>query len=166
MSQRLRQLLLPAALWTLAVACASDGIEVSTTHDPLARFPREATFAWEDAANRLPADERIAALDLGPRLEAAADAEFAQRGYRVTTSGKPDYLLSYQLVVHSWIGADNSRSVGSLSLLLKEAATGRRVWLGFGRAEIHVHLPEAERDARLRNAIGKILQDFPPGSDD
>jgi hypothetical protein len=155
---------LPVTLLAFAIGCASDGIEVSTTFDPLTRFPAQATFAWDAAANELPADERIAALDIGPRLEAAAEAEFAAKGYHPATSADPDYLLSYQLVVHSWIGADNSRSVASLSLLLEEAASGRRVWLGFGRAEIHMQLPQDEREARLRTAVAKILEGFPPGA--
>ena len=164
MSERLQLLLLPVLLLACVVGCASDGIEVSTTFDPLTQFPPQATFLWDDAANRLPTDERIAALDIEPRLKAASEAEFALKGYRLATSGDPDFLLSYQLVVHSWIGADNSRSTASLSLLLTEAASARRVWLGFGRTEIQMQLPQDQREERLRVAVTKILANFPPGS--
>jgi hypothetical protein len=142
--------------------CASDGVEVSTTYDPLTSFPAQATYTWDERANRLPTDPRIVALDLAPILKAAAEEEFAARGYRAAVSRPVDYRLSYQLVVHTWIGADNSRSVGSLSMLLVEADTGRRVWLGFGRAEVHVGLTRAERKQRLREALARILENFPP----
>jgi len=142
--------------------CASDGIEVSTTYDPLTSFPAQASYAWDDRANKLPSDPRIAELDLDPLVKAAAEDEFAARGYRAVASGTPDYRLSYELVVHTWIGVDNSRSVGSLSLLLVEADTGRRVWLGFGRAEVHVGLTRAERTKRLRDALANMLEKFPP----
>jgi hypothetical protein len=142
--------------------CASDGIEVSTTYDPLTSFPAQASYAWDDRANKLPSDPRIVELDLDPLVKRAAEEEFAARGYLAVASGSPDYSLSYELVVHTWIGADNSRSVGSLSLLLVEADTGRRVWLGFGRAEVHVGLTRAERKQRLQNALAKMLEEFPP----
>ena len=142
--------------------CASDGIEVSTTYDPLTSFPAQASYEWDDRANKLPSDPRIVELDLDPLVKGAAEEELAERGYRAAATGTPDYRLSYELVVHTWIGADNSRSVGSLSLLLVESDTGRRVWLGFGRAEVHVGLTRAERKQRLREALAEMLEKFPP----
>ncbi len=142
--------------------CASDGIEVSMTHDPLARFPAKGSYVWDDRANKLPSDARVADLDLGPLVKAAAEEAFAAHDYHAMASG-PDYLLSYELVIHTWIGADNSRSVASLSLRLVEADTGRRVWLGFGRAEVQAGLSRAERTERLRDAVAKMLEKFPPG---
>jgi len=151
-----------ALLLALLAGCASDGVEVSTTYDPLASFPAQASYAWDDAANKLPAKPRLEALDLDPLIKQAATEELALRGYRPTASGSPDYRLSYELVVHTWIGPDDSLSVGSLSLLLVEASSGRRVWLGFARAEIHVGLTPAEREQRLRDAFARMLANFPP----
>ncbi len=104
----------------------------------------------------------MAALDLAPVIEAAAEAEFAVRGYTLSTTDSANYLMSYQVASHSWIGADNSRAVGSLSLLLVEAESGRRVWLGIGRAEINVGLSNDERLAGIRVALAKMLKKFPP----
>ena len=148
----------------LALAgCASDGgLETSATHDPLTRFPAEATFSWDESGNKLPRDERIQALDLDPLIRQAANQEFAARGYRVTASGGADFRLSYHLDVHTWIGAGDSKSVASLSLLLVEASSDRRVWLGYGRAELDVSVSREERSARLRKATAKILEKFPP----
>jgi len=158
---RLATLLVFAA--SLLLGCASDRIEVSTTFDPLSSFPREARYAWDTRANELPADPRLAQLDLDRIITEAADEEFAAHGYHRSAAGdSPDYHLSYQLAVHSWIGADNSRSVASLSLLLSEAASGRRVWLGFGRAEVQMGLSPSERKQRMRRAIATILDGFPP----
>jgi hypothetical protein len=142
--------------------CASDGIEVSATHDPLASFPAQATYAWDVRANKLPSDPRIVELDLDPLIKEVAEEEFAAHGYRAAGSGAARYRLSYELVVHTWIGVDESRSVGSLSLLLAEADTGRRVWIGFGRADVRVGLTREERKQRLRAALAKMLEKFPP----
>jgi hypothetical protein len=144
------------------IGCASDGIETSVAFDPLTQFPTQATFLWDSSSNRLPADDRIAALDLGPVIEAAAEAEFGARGYTLSTTDSANYLMSYHVASHSWIGADNSRAVGSLSLLLVEASSGRRVWLGMGRAEMNVGLSSETRLANMRGAMAKMLKEFPP----
>jgi hypothetical protein len=151
-----------ALLLTLLAGCASDGVEVSATYDPLEPFPAQASYAWDDRANKLPANPRLEALDLDPLIKTAATEELAVRGYRPAASGSPDYRLSYELVVHSWIGPDNSLSVASLSLLLVDADSGRRVWLGFARAEVQVGRTPAERGQRLRDAFAKMLAKFPP----
>ncbi len=160
MPLRLLTLALVFAVGAQLVGCASDGIETSTTFDPLHPFPREATFSWSAARNRLPTDPRIVQLDLGPLIEEAANAEFAERGYR-PVDGSANYRLSFDLAVHSWIGANNSRSIGSLSLILHDP-TDHRVWLGYARADMHVGLSMEERRSRLRRAVARMLEDFPP----
>jgi hypothetical protein len=90
-----------------------------------------------------------------------ANEAFAARGYRLAAP-PTDYQLSYHYVVNERIGADVSKAVGSLSLLLVESASRRRVWLGFGRAEVFVGLSREERKARLRDALERMLEKFPP----
>ena len=52
-----------SALATVVAAClagcASDDVGVSTTFDPLSRFPATATYAWDDAARILPENSRV-----------------------------------------------------------------------------------------------------------
>ncbi len=160
---RPRLALLPVLLllWPLA-GCATDDVQVSRTFDPLTAFPAEATYAWDESANQLPQDPRLQPMNLGPVLEETANEAFGARGYRVVTSGEPDYFLSHQLTVHNWYGPDNTRSIGSLSLLLVDAESSRRVWMGFARAEVHVGLSEEERRARLLETLDRMLEDFPP----
>jgi hypothetical protein len=143
-------------------ACASDdAIPVSTNYDPLARFPAQATYVWDNAANSFPKNPDIDRKELDPLLKQVANEAFAARGYRVTT-GSADFRLSYQFTVVSRRGVDESRATGSLSLLLTEASSGRRVWTGFGQAEVFVGLTPEERRARLRDAMERMLQNFPP----
>ncbi|MGH7289511.1 MAG: DUF4136 domain-containing protein [Myxococcota bacterium] len=144
------------------MACASgDAISVSSTHDPLVRFPAQATFSWDDAAISMPDSAAIDRQDTDALFKEVANEAFAARGYRLAAP-PTDYRLSYQYVVNTRIGADFSKAVGSVSLLLVESASGRRVWLGFGRAEIHVGLTREERKARLREAVDRMLEAFPP----
>jgi hypothetical protein len=153
------------ALLALALqlaGCASDDVGVSTTFDPLTRFPATATYVWDDAARLLPEDPRVDAAATDALIKEVADQEFAARGYRAVASSTPDYLLSYQYAIHTWTGPDASKAIGSLSLQLVESSSGRRVWSGFGRAEIHVGLTPEERRERLHAAFARMLEDFPP----
>jgi hypothetical protein len=150
------------AVLLACLGCASDdAIPVSSTHDPLARFPAQATYAWDDAAIELPDDPQIDRAETDALFKEVANEAFAARGYRVAPA-PADYQLSYHYVVNTRIAADYAKSVGSVSLLLVESASGRRVWLGFGRAEIYVGLTRAERTARLHDALERMLEKFPP----
>lgn len=151
-----------ACLAALASGCASDGIDVSTTYDPLTPFPRQATFVWDTAANQLPDDPRIRQLGTAELIEQAANEEFAARGYRLSTSGAANFKLSYDLTVHTWYGPNNSQSLASLSFWLVDAASRRRVWMGYVRAEIYAGLTREERLARMREAMARLLEKFPP----
>ena len=151
-------LLLGAAL----LACASDdAIPVSTSYDPLELFPARATYVWDDAAISLPNSPSIDPEQTDTLLRQVADEAFAARGYRAVAGGA-DYRLSYQYVVRTYQGPEGSRAVGSISLLLVEKASGRRVWTGFGQAEVYVGLSPEERRARLADALDRMLANFPP----
>jgi hypothetical protein len=153
---------LAAVLLAAAAGCASDGTEVTTSADPLATFPSQGTFVWDDAANKLPKDERIQALDLDPLIRQAANGAFAARGYRPVASAPADFRLSYELGENRWNGPDGMTSMVSISLLLKDPKSGRQVWLGFGRAEVQPNVSREERGRRLRSAFDKMLEKFPP----
>jgi len=160
---RHRSLPLVAAALLSLLACASkDAIPVSSNYDPLVRFPAQATYVWDEAANSLPDDPAIDRAGTDAMMREVADEGFATRGYRVTTGPDANFRLSYQYVVHTYIGPDVSRSMGSISLMLADHASGRRVWMGFGRAEIHMGLSLEERKARLRDAMARMLEKFPP----
>jgi hypothetical protein len=143
------------------VACASDdAIPVSTNYDPLFHFPARATYAWDEAANTFPNNPDIDRKEMDALLKDVANEAFAAHGYRVTP-GPADYRLSYQFSITSRRGVE-SVAVGSLSLLLTETSSGRRVWTGFGQAEVFVGLTPEQRRARLRDAMERMLQNFPP----
>jgi hypothetical protein len=93
----------------------------------------------EERANSLPEPLGGADLDVDAILKEVAAEELPAQGCRPASSGPGQYLLSYQVRVTTWHGTD-TRSVGSLSLWMSEAATNERVWAGFARAEIHVGL--------------------------
>ena len=158
-----RSLLLVAFALLALFACASDdAIPVSSNYDPLVRFPAQATYVWDEAANLLPEDPGFDRAGTDALLKDVANEAFAARGYRVAADAAAEYRMSYQYRVHTYIGPDVSRAFGSVSVMLVESASNRRVWMGFGRAEIHMGLTPAERRARLADAMARMLHDFPP----
>ena len=149
----------------LLAACASK-LPVGTSFDPLEAFPAEATWRWDAASNVLPADERIVAMDLDPVLHDAIATELTSRGYRDAGGGRPDYLVSYELGLTTRIRPETSISVASLSLLMRDFETRRRVWLTFIQTEVDTKRSADERGARIHEVVARMLEHFPPGRDD
>ena len=145
----------------LAAGCATDG-DAGATFDPLTAFPARALWVWNDAANKLPDSDRIDREALDQRIRSAVAAEFAAKGYSETTAKKVHYVLSYEVGIHTWTSQTVSRAFGSLSVLMSEAASGRKVWLGFVRMQIDMSLTTAQREERLRANIARMLENFPP----
>jgi hypothetical protein len=163
MNSRVRCSILIVVSACVAIACASEPpFDVSATFDPLAPFPAQATFAWNDSANRPPDNPELESLDYDRLLKQVGGEEFSKRGYSLATQGLPDYWLSYELTVYSWFSAEKTQATGTLSLSLVDANSDRRIWLGYGRAEVLVGLNEAERIERLREILTGMLANFPP----
>jgi hypothetical protein len=154
--------LLAAAVVSL-LACASDdtAIPVSSSYDPLYRFPLESTFAWDERSNTLPDNPDIDRNATDALLKEVIGEVFAAHGYRPGGADAP-YRLSYEYAVNRRTGPDESFAMGSVSLILVERASRRRIWTGFGRAEIYQGLTPEERRERLRRAMDRMLANFPP----
>jgi hypothetical protein len=151
------------AVLTVGACASGDGMGVGSTHDPLTRFPATATWSWDDQANRMPDDPRLEPLDLDAIIRQVAREEFARRGYTETTSGTGgDYRLSYELGMATWMSQTSATAIGSVSLTLVEAGSGRRVWVGFWRAVADVSLDREQRVERFRAEIRELLETFPP----
>ena len=155
-------LLISSALLALLACASDDAIPVSSNYDPLERFPAQATFVWDAAACSLPDSPAIDPKTTDALLKDVANQAFGARGYRVVERGPANYRLSYQYAIHSFKGVEVSKAVGTVSLLLLENSSGRRVWMGFGQAEVHVGLSPEERRIRLSDALNRMLEKFPP----
>ena len=53
---------------------------------------------------------------------------------------------------------------GLAEALRKQEESGKRVWSGFAQTEVDMSKTESERRERLREIVGRMLVDFPPGS--
>jgi hypothetical protein len=162
MPSRFRDALLAAGFLVMLGGCRSNAIEVTTSFDPVATFPSQATFTWDEGASKLPDDPRIRELNLASLIQEAADGAFAARGYRRVAASPADYRLVYEVGENRWHGPEGTTSIFSVSLRLIDAKSNRHVWFGFGRAEVQVGLAREERAQRLREALDRMLEKFPP----
>ena len=160
----LHALLIGGAVFSLftVTGCATPDADTGATYDPLTVFPSNALWVWNDAQNKLPDNDRIDSEALDRNIKSAVEAEFAARGYRRTGETKVHYILSYEVGIHTWMSSTEARAFGSLSVLMTEAASGRKVWLGFLRMEIDMSLTRAESDERLQSNVARMLENFPP----
>jgi len=142
--------------------CSTPVAGTSTTVDPLAVFPREASYIWDEAHSSLPDEPRIEELHLSALLHQETDLAFGERGYRRVSASDADYRLAYEGQLNTRIQADHSRSLIVFWLTLTEESTGRNVWTGAAQTKLHVGLTEEERRARLREALDEMLEEFPP----
>ncbi len=161
--QAWRIILLITAALTAGACTSNDGMGVGSTHDPLTRFPAMATWSWDDHANRMHDDSRLESLDLDSIIRQVTGEEFARRGYTEVGSGAGDYRLSYELGLATWMSQTSAIAIGSVSLNLVDASSGRRVWVGFWRAVVDVSLDREERVKRFRGELRELLKTFPPG---
>lgn len=145
-----------------ASGCATPDGDVGATYDPLTAFPSSAQWAWTDAENKIPKDGRIDREGLDRSIKSAVAAEFGARGYSEDSAGKVHYLLSYEVGIHTWMSHSEARAFGTLSILMREAASDRRVWLGFVRLQIDMSLTPVQRAERLRSSVARMLKNFPP----
>jgi hypothetical protein len=143
-------------------ACASKQPLVGVSFDPLEPFPERASWRFDPTANVLPDDPRIRSLDLGPMLEQAITAELGAHGYTPAGSQVADYVVSYELSLTTRVRPETSISVASLSLLLRDAKTRRRVWIAFVQTQVDVRRSPEQRRENIRAVVAEMLANFPP----
>jgi len=159
------RLVIAATLITLLAtlaACQSPVAGTTTTVDPLAIFPREASYTWDEAGSTMPDEPGLESLHLSALLHQEADLAFGERGYRRVATSEADYRLAYEVQLNTRIEADHSRSLVVLWLTLTEESSGKNVWTGAAQTKLHVGLTEEERRDRLREVFDEMLEEFPP----
>jgi hypothetical protein len=154
------------ALLLVAMAgCATD-VAIETSYDPLAAFPSQGTFAWDEDANKI--SDRLAHLGLADLLPPAIEAALTNRGWQKAAPDTAHLLVSYEVGVSITIEVaepgddEHSHAMGSISVALTDPESKRRLWVGFIQAEVHPSLTREERTARIDNAMERLFKEFPP----
>ena len=169
-----------AALIPLA-ACAT--LSVQTDFVPDTNFAGYRTFALaspDDAAVTGPAGLSNPLMDR--RIRNAIAGELRSRGYQEVEPGEATFLVAYHAAVegkldvqtvnnyygYGWRGGYvNDTDVrpydeGTLVVDVVDAGSEELVWRGTVKAEVDIDASAEKRDERLRDALQKLFDEFPP----
>jgi len=167
-----------ALLGVAAAALAGCAVmAVGSEFSPNADFTAYRTFGWDVGEPQVTGD---AGLDDNPffdaRVREAVDFELVEKGL-VSSGDEPDLLLHYHFSVEHQVdiyrldaasGYESSERQASAwdegTLVIGIADTGKRiVWRGWAKVDVTGVLGNRERlDARIRDAVGKIFERYPP----
>jgi hypothetical protein len=190
---RLAVWLLAAWLVALSAGCAT--LEIQTEYDPRADFSGFETWVWMPREPATTGDPRLDNAILHSRIRAVVEERLALQGYRKLSSGTPDFLVTFHTAIDQrldvstvdrsyprhggagrwgpgggWVYSSETRvreyELGSLILDIADNRTRDLVWRGFAQAEIGQRTQDqARRDEQLREAVRRMLEQFPPKPD-
>jgi len=163
-------------------------LDVVTDYDTTFDFSRLRTYRWLPGKAAIPGrDERYGEL-LDNRLRGAIERELASKGYS-RADDKPDYVVTSCGALEDKIevrvindyyagqgyggyyargGWTTPRAdayqyrLGTLIVDVIDAASNRLVWRGTVEGEADLYKDPKKREARLNEAVQKVLARFPP----
>lgn len=163
------------SLVTLLLAAGCSPISVSHDYDSREDFSRLKTWSWvkPDQAQG-GASSEISSLNQD-RIRRAVHDELGFKGYSLVNSN-PDFLVQTYTSVgqrievepgYQWGWYGNEVQVydeGTLVIDVFQAKEKRLVWRGTASEVVdpRSNLSPEERDARIQEAVQKVLADFPP----
>ncbi len=177
-----------SALMVLVQLAACSTLSVQSDYDPDYDFSRLKTWSW--VPNAQPSqDVRINNDLMRRRIERAIEQVLAARGYRRIDKGTPDFQVNwfgaidrkirYETINHFyggigygpyygayWPAYSHTYPVeyeqGTLIIDVLDGKTHKLVWRGTGSDYVTEHKDPAELDKGIREAVEKILANFPP----
>ena len=168
-------------LWLVGITLSCSAVyEVRYDYDQRADFTGLKTYDWLP----IPDKADIESLDI-TRIKTAVNAELQAKGL-IMTSDNPDLLIAEHLGKKDkvkvrdwgygyapyggyWGGYRGSGGVsvyeyeeGSLILDFVDAESKKMIWRGVAKAEVDDQSTPDEREKLIKEAVQKILDNFPP----
>jgi len=172
--------LIAALVLVSAAACGGPPLTVDADYNPDTDFTKYKTWSWMAAAK--PNEKDIDSISQ-QRIKDAIDAELPTRGIKKVEDGG-DLTVTYQISVqhkikqsnasvgvgYGWgpahIGVSKSPSreydEGTLIVDLVDPKTKTLVWRGSAVGTVNPDASPEERKARIREAVGYMLEGYPP----
>lgn len=177
-------------LLALALGASScSGMRVQSAYDPAHSFAGYSTYAWMDRA--VGRDLQSGVAELGPIIVEAAALALEGKGFQKSSAGSADFLVGYHVAVQGRIDVNSVNSYygygsatapwhypgwsgvaadpyarffdeGTLIIDVVDAQSRQLVWRGTAQAEVNRTATTEEQDERVREAVRKILREFPP----
>jgi hypothetical protein len=168
------------ALLLLVTSAGCSGLRITTDFDPAVNLTALRTYDWRPGPQQGPTDPRIDNSLLDMRVRSAVDRTLAARGFRKITSGTPDFLVGYHVVLqqktdfhtvggyygYRWGGPPATYAYnyeeGTLLLDIIAPETMKLLWRGNATSIVRPDATPEAREKRINEAVEKILAEFPP----
>jgi Domain of unknown function (DUF4136) len=182
-TRKLARVTLALASALALAACSS--VTVNQDWDPSARFDGLKTWAWQSSTPTVTGNPKLDDPLVHGRIQAALETALAAKGYTKVASGKPDFYVAYHIALEQrldartiytgygpyrgWYGVGGAQTVvdsydlGTLLVDFISPATNDVIWRGTAQSRIQELKTPAERQARIQNAVDRLLEQFPPG---
>jgi hypothetical protein len=156
----------------------------------VADFTDYRTYGWLDKGTQIVHGGTTTTNDLvSRRITSSVNEVLAEKGYALAGSDEPDFLVGSHIVLEGkvdvqvvdnyydyrwgrWYGPYGSPGYtetrvrqyteGTLALDIVDPAKNELVWRGYARAEVSADMSPEKREARIHEAVTKILERFPP----
>lgn len=167
----------------LILLSGCSGMRITTDFDQTYNFSNLRTYAWMEGKRSRPTDPSVDTSLLETRVKNAVDAELAMKGYEAVPADQADFHVGYHAAVRSKIDAYTMSNFygyrpgwgagysdvhvyeydeGSLVLDIVDPDTNNLLWRGGAQAEVGDWDTPEKREARIREAVARILSRFPP----
>lgn len=175
MARRVGKRAFALAIGALVLSACRTPMAVHVEQSESANFAALRSYAW--GGGRAPGADYVRDLtgeDVDRWVRAAVESELAKAGYEKRSDGA-DFLVRYDLTVENRQRqqqvvrdrAGTSRSVtvryreGTLVLEVVPPESESPLWRGWAEAEVHKYLKPEDREARITEAVERILARFP-----
>ena len=173
-----------ALLSALALAACSS-VTVNQDWDPNAHFGGLKTWDWQSASPALTGNPKLDDPLVQGRIQTALVNALSAKGFTKVKSGKPDFYVAYHIALQQkldartiytgygpyrgWYGVGGAQTIvesydlGTLLVDFIDSGTNNVIWRGTAQSRIQELKTPEERQARIQDAVDRLLEQFPPG---
>jgi len=145
--------LVDADSYVLVSIARCETLQVSFDYEAGNGFSALDSYAWKPVQAATPGDSVIQSDNqLHEWVTDAVDVKLAQRGFRLDRDA-PDFLVSYDAPVDMQ---------GTLSLVFTLADSPRTIWRATAHDKAYPARNADAQEQRIRTAVGRLLEQFPP----
>ena len=178
-----RSLRVVSALVLLFALAACSSVEVKQDWDPGANFAALHSWGWQSSTPVLTGNARLDDPLVHSRIQNALAQTLRAKGYTQTAT-KPDFLVTYHIAIEQkldaqtiytgygpyrgWYGVGGTQTVvdqydqGTLLVDFIDPGSNNVIWRGTAQSRLQELKTPEEREARVNDAVERLLNQFPP----
>lgn len=157
-------------------------LKVNETHDPKENFSTLHTYAWLPKKDTAPKDPRVDNDIVNAKVRDSANEVLFSKGYTLTDSGNPDFVIAYHIITADVPGDDKIPNYwgyypiwqggigfytlpvenGTLVIDIVDPKTKHLIWRGTGEKQLVENDSPQDRIDRLERNVRKVIDQFPP----